>query len=602
MYTRIAERTPKAFKVVQLNEFSAFVRNYIPELTEEVEKDVEFYEEYIVRLENLVISAADLHELIERRGNLETEIGELIKTGKIVSDNNKLMEKSTDIEVAKSALRKEIASLQFFRFRKPYSLDIRCVELTLDTMNDKKPSIRQRALCAMQDHVKAESVCLFVDRVEVAVDLLPDNHSINVNGETIKPDTLDNTGTDGKDTDDQIVTVENKLVFNTIKCLNVENKYGYSRGCSHCETALIANNLYENKFFDTANRLHILIKGGLYVDVKTIDDIGFAANFFTKVIEKKCLDRCKYSKKRSLVNIVTSAGSSVLKYQTYLVNVFFAAPFSYNGNIINRSRIGDIETDQSRPIICLIGTRSLDSGIESKFLASDENNGPEFTNGIAVRAKVARFKQTDFSCTRGTSVSDIAVYKEPTGRYYLLKGMADSGMSLVTYSTNVGESDNAIVYHIPKDGPAIPISVDGFKAELLCEMKGGMFYVSRDEVNGAIAIGSLIMAGALITETIFTVTEADTPVQMDTLRPLTMAESIREELVIACAVDGDASKLAMIVPMKETVEILEIQFPDSEYNEGELVDMEMDSDGNIMCILKDIDGKMWRAITKYIMP
>ena len=47
----------------------------------------------------------------------------------------------------------------------------------------------------------------------------------------------------------------------------------------------------------------------------------------------------------------------------------------------------------------------------------------------------------------------------------------------------------------------------------------------------------------------------------------------------------------MIVPMKESVEILDIQYPVSEYNEGEVVDMEMDSDGNIMCMLKDLDGK-----------
>ena len=78
------------------------------------------------------------------------------------------------------------------------------------------------------------------------------------------------------------------------------------------------------------------------------------------------------------MNIVTSAGSSVLKYQTCLVNVFFVAPFSYRGNAI--IRIGDIKYDQSLHTICLIGTRCINSGIESLFLASGENNGPAFTN------------------------------------------------------------------------------------------------------------------------------------------------------------------------------------------------------------------------------
>ena len=340
----------------------------------------------------------------------------------------------------------------------------------------------------------------------------------------------------------------------------------------------------------------MLIKGRQGVDKETIDEPGFTY----RAIENKCLDRCKYSKKRSYVNIMTSAGSSVLKYQTCMVNVFFAAPFSYRGNTI--IRIDDIKKNLSQPIICLIGTRCLDSGIESLFLASDVDSGQEFTHGVAVRAKIARFKQSDFSCTRRTSVSDIDVCNDKAGLYCLLKGKAYSGRSLLTYSTNVGESENDTVYHISKDGPDKPISVSCFKAELLCEIKGGMFYVSRNEETGDFLIGRLIMAGALTKETIFTVTETHTPVKTDKLRPLTMAESRREELVVACAVDGDASRLAMIVPMKETVEILEIQYPDSEYNKGEVVDLEMDSDGNIMCIFKDVDGKMWRVITKYIMP
>ena len=300
--------TPPSLRVVQVNEFSAFARNFIREITEEVEKDIEFYEEYIGRLTNIIGSETESPELNERKGNLETEMRELIKTGKKISKNNKLMDRSTDVEVAESALRKEIASLQFFRFRKPYSMDVRCIEITLDKLYNMKPSIRQRALCAIKDHVQTEVVCLFIDRVEVAVDLLQDNHSVDMNGETEKPQTLDDTDTDGKGGAYQIVSAENKLVFNTIRCLDVENSYEYSGGYSHCETALIANILYENRFFGNANRLQLLIKGGLSIDVKTINKTGFTGNSYTKAIEKKCLDRCKHSKKRSLVNIVTSAG------------------------------------------------------------------------------------------------------------------------------------------------------------------------------------------------------------------------------------------------------------------------------------------------------
>ena len=441
-------------------------------------------------------------------------------------------------------MRLEIASLLFFRLREPFSLDIRCIEIALDTMNNVKPIIRQRALCTMQEHSRTGPNCLFIDRVEVSANLLSDKYSSKENEEEDEQQTRNEV--DGKVTVDRTLTTENDFIFITIKCLSVGNNDEYTRRYSNCDNA------YANRFSENAGRVKVLKKGGLRVDKETIDEPGFTY----KAIENKCLAKCKYSKKRSYVNIITSAGSSVLQYQTYMVNVFFAAPFSPNGkNII---RIGDIKKNLSQALICLIGTRCLDSGIESLFIASDVDSGQEFTHGVAVRAKVARFKQTDFSCTRRTSVSDIDVYNDKAGLYCLLKDKAYSGRSLLTYSTNVGESENATVYHISKDGPDIPISVSCFKAELLCEMKGGMFYVSRNEETGDFLIGRLIMDGALTKETIFTVTETHTPVKTDKLRPLTMAESRRKELVVACAVDGDASRLAIIVPMKETVEMLEI--------------------------------------------
>ena len=585
---------PATLRVVHVNEFAAFARNFICDLTEEVEKDVGFFEEYVGRLENIVGSKTDSSVLIERKENLKTGVKQFIEMGKMVSENNKSMDRLNDVEVAEFALSKEITSLQFFRFRKPYSMDVRCIELTLNKVKDTKSIIRQRSLCTMHELTTNGANCLFVDRIEVYENLLQDKHLSNEIAETKTPQPTNDTDTHV--TSDRNISPENKTVLNTIKCLSVRNRDGYSQSYNNRD-----DSLYENSFSENARRLQLLIKGGLVIDVKTIYEAGFTGNDFAKAIENKCLERCKYSKKRSFVNIVTSAVPSVLKYQTYLVNVFFAAPFEYKSNSMI-TRMGDLKKDQLSPIICLIGSRGIDFGVEALFLASDDGIESVFTNGVAVRAKIARFNQTDFSCTRGTSVSETAVYRDKNGLYCLLKGMSYSGRSLVTYFTNVGESCNETVYHIPKDGPEAPISISCIKAELLCEMKGGVFYASRDEETGAIVIGRLKMTGVLTKATIFTVTETDATAKINKLRPLTMAESRHGTLIIVCAVDDDASKLVLIVPMKETVEILEIQYPDSEYDEGEVVDLEMDSDGNIVCILKDVNGRMWRVITKYIMP
>ena len=585
--------TPATLMVVQVNEFATFARNYVRELTEEVDKDVEFYEQYVGRMDNIIASETESPELNERKGYLESEIQELIERGKRISGKNKLTENETDNMITESALKTEITALQFFRARKPFSLDIRCIELALDKTDPIRPTLRQIAICSMQELTKTGPHSLFVDRVEVSVSSSASgNGSSNENG--VRESQQHTNETDDTVTADDFTSTENDFIFNTIQCLSVEKSDEYSSRCSNC------NNSYANRFSEIAERLHVLIKGGLSVDIETMDDIGFTGNHNTRPAENKCLDKCKFSKRRGKVTIVLSSGPSALEYQTNLVNVFFAAPFSYRDETI--MRIDDIEKNKPIPIICLIGSRSLESGVESLFLSKDAGSDFQLTHGIAIRAKIARFKQTDFSGVVGTSVSNIAVYKDKAGLYCLLKGQSYSGRSLVAYSTNIGELENSIPYNIPIDGPDIPIPVSSFIVELLCEMKGGVFYVSRNEDTGALNIGRLAMHLGLTNIYVFTLTDADSFVKTDKLRPLTMAESRREELVVACAVDGDASKLVMVVPMKETTELLEIQYTDSEYKGGEIVDLEMDCDGNIMCLLKDIGGKIWRMVTKYIMP
>ena len=133
---------------------------------------------------------------------------------------------------------------------------------------------------------KAEAVCLFVDKVEVSTDLLPDYHSSNLSGETVKSETVDDTRTDGKGGANLVVAEEKKLVFNTIKCLDVEKSDEYYGYYENCESALIANTLYENKFSGNAKKLQVLIQGGLAIDVKNINQTSFTGSAFTKAIER----------------------------------------------------------------------------------------------------------------------------------------------------------------------------------------------------------------------------------------------------------------------------------------------------------------------------
>lgn len=578
--------TPVSLRVVLLKEFSTFARSYLRSLTLVVGNDIEFYNEYNKKSDKMAEGQHKSAELVKRRQKLiQIETGAMILKGQqIVSANDEIIEKSSDIEVAESTLKCEKSSLHFLKLRRPYSLDARCFRLTLDKINNTsdKAVLRLKSSCEVKEHVKGTVFGLFIYREEQS-----DYMGINVDDNmstsnkpkiALKKTIIDETSTVDSSAE---ITTESKVAFNSIKCLT-EN--GHS-------SSMTDNHLHNNRFLENAGE-----KRRLAIDIRTIYDSGFTGNYFTSSFENGCLEKCKYSKKRSCVEITTNARFDNLKYRTYFINVYFGALFTSQDGRISRST----NKTTSPTILCLTGMMKEDSGLENLFLMCDEGR-PEFTYGVSVSSKVVRFKQTDF-CSNSDS-TDISVYKDEMGKYCFLKGSAEKGRSLITYKSYIGvSSERNGFYWVRKDISDKQVPINNFQAELFCEMKEGMFYVTREDDDNKMIIGKLILTRDVTRATIFTAKQDDSPVAIGNLRPITMAETSRSDLVVACLVNDDINKIVMVLPMKQSVEILEMVYSVPYDLESSVVDFEMDSDGNIMFLLKNSEDKSWRVMTKYIMP
>lgn len=575
--------TPVVLRVVQLKEFSSFVRHYLISLKDELNSELEIYKEHIEHFDTLVKDSDTYGMFKERINSAKASVSHIHKQGStIISDVGFLIGKASDVEVAESALNTEKTCAQFYRLGKTYSLENRTKCLKTVHFNGEKSLLKQVSICSVQEEEDG-NMLLFVAQIE-----LPKTAVLGSRISSEEPETHTMIS------EDLYCSKEiSKLMLYSIKSFLVTVK-DYPV-CPVFNVNIEDNTLHTNDFLDKFEK-HLGADNFLATKTQTIEN-GFVGNSFAEVIESHCLEKCSYDREASCVTVVKAGACEKLKYKTYFVSMLSAVPFIYERENICRQH------DESTPpsVIGIIGARSEDSGLETLFLEADQEN-QGFTHGVAVCAKVARFKESFF--TEGLRGSRFVFLQDKDGTFSFLKAKPCQREALITYHSKIEEIRKTRNFvHVPEDEVELQVPVTDFTTDLLCELGVGMIYVKHEKDNNNINIGRLKLTRVVKSEDIiFSLTQDNIPVPLRKLIPYTIAEGKYGDLVIVCAVEDDISHLVMILPMKQSAEILEIQYPEKEYGDISIIDLEMDCDGNVMLVVRNSTGKMWRVMTKYIMP
>ena len=371
------------------------------------------------------------------------------------------------------------------------------------------------------------------------------------------------------------------------------------------------NSVHSNVYLETIDA-QSKING--YQKVKSTEFVGLP-DFIEN--DSKC--ECYFDKESDSIWIKKTVEGNKLAYQTDFINLQCVMSFQLNDHNSIRST-QSVNSD----IACYIGTRKMSTGLESVFIQSNDRQG--LKQGIAVKAKRARFKHsTLFNDMHGAKVN---FFEDENDGASFLKVSTRDTLSFISFSTKTDRKDDGLDYSVfSEETTGSHVPVFRVHVDLLCELKSGVYCLSHNETSNEIIFQKLNLDQSwkttetyfTVTETgvvyppypikdntLFTVTQEDLTFPLESLKPITVAEGKNGEIVVMCAVEGDKENIVMILPISKSVEILEIHYPISEHTnenlDATMVDMEMDSEGNIVAILESSNGDKWRLITKYTMP
>lgn len=552
-------------RVALLKDFASFTRQRLQDLTKEVEKDVTFYSEYIKNLDYIAEEHPDESEMItQRHQHLKDEFSSTIEKGnKLILNTSLLIDRSTDAEIAESALTSEKSCLEFLRYRQLHSFEACCIGFATEKTVKGEAVLKQISNSVLKE-LKYGFVVLFVAPIIIRENTVIDGLSAGVvHNET---------------------STEKVVDSNRIKCFTEVEEYGL------LHDYMSDNTLHTNEFLDKAkpSMSHV-------VELRILTS-GFTGNDIRYTVEGGCLKKIQpYDKKYPYIVVTKASGSETIMYKSYFLNFLSAAPLVYqNDNICRQVEAADLPDSE---IICLIGSRSSSSGLEALFLEYKAGEG--FTSGLSVCAKVVRFKQGKF--INSISGSNYHFFTDDARSFVYLKVVPSNGNTLISYFSEIDESvQRERFFRILEDGSEAEVPISTSYAELLCELKTGMFIVTRENDTNKLTVARLTRL--LKTYILFCIKQEDVSVPLEKLCPKTMAETSSGDIVVTCAVLDDVTKLILLLPLTQRVEILEIQYAITERSETVIVDLEMDSVGNIMYVLKNDKERMWSVITKYIKP
>ena len=262
-------------------------------------------------------------------------------------------------------------------------------------------------------------------------------------------------------------------------------------------------------------------------------------------------------------------------------------------------------------LACFSGNRNLDSGLETVFVYFDHDQCN--TYGVCINTAIAKFKHYQYFDLLHDRYFQVIRDKNET--YTFLSALLRTGTTraedvfMSSYRTRqpqaVVSAEKFVRFHIHEKTESF-VPVKGLKTALLCSLNKGLYHAKHETEQEALTIDKLTFSSiGMNTEVVHTLKINDINFPVNKLRPLTMVEDTKEDIVVVCAVEDKNNMFVMIWLYKsgnQAVELLEIGGYPPELSDYSAIDLEMDENGNLMFVLQNGDGRTYPGITKYMMP
>ena len=265
------------------------------------------------------------------------------------------------------------------------------------------------------------------------------------------------------------------------------------------------------------------------------------------------------------------------------------------------------------PVCCIIGNAVNGLGLEIMFFRLKEADRKETE---CVLINVPRMKLHSDYRELGTICYSPAIDKgvnsdcirDENGNFCIFWSTKGGDTQIVYRSARTEDIDidSALVLHNGDYDHEVLLRKTYLKADLLCNLKQGLTFVSRGIDLDEMHIGKIEAKEETIKVYVMvTLHQKSLARQIEKLIPLAMIDTTNNEVLLVCSIDGENDKLAMIWPEKtgtDILEILEVKYPSEEFSNASIVDLQIDPVGNIMYVLENEDGKYCCACTRYFMP
>ena len=250
-------------------------------------------------------------------------------------------------------------------------------------------------------------------------------------------------------------------------------------------------------------------------------------------------------------------------------------------------------------LACVIGNRSSTCGLETLLIRLDESSNT--INGICIAAARMNCK---IGCYDG-NMKYLQLYKNSRNIFSLNTSnlFEISYRSIALYNAGLETALQGHRWMSDSDKlTPFSFSVRNVEADLVCFLKKGIFIVNHGSEE--LQIRKLKLPNCTIDIT-YSITEQTVSVPVEKLIPHTAVEVQNNEVLVVCGIQGDNSKFVMIFPEKkggEAVEMLEVRYPNCDFSDASVIDLEIAPDGTVMFVLENKEGKYVCVSTKYFMP